>query len=293
VVKKGQVLAKVDPSSAQDNLDTAKANLEAAEDALDRTENDDSSDSATISSSKSQVTSARATVNADQKALNGTVLKATMAGTVTAVNGTVGNSTAATGTSSASGSTSTSSTSSATGFVQIASVAQMQATADFAEADATKLKVGQPASITWSALSGATATGKVKLISPTATTTNNVNSYKVTVTITSVPKGARIGQTITAKVTTASADNVLRVPNAAVRSGGGLYTVEIKNGDQTQTATVQVGVAGDSYYEIKSGLTAGQTVVLQQQTSTGGSGQFPNIPGGLGGGLGGGLPAGR
>ena len=59
----------------------------------------------------------------------------------------------------------------------------MQVSASFAEADATKLKVGQTATVTWAALTGATATGKVATIAPTATTANNVNSYAVVVSL--------------------------------------------------------------------------------------------------------------
>src|SRR5262249_35772117 len=46
-VTKGQVLAKVDPSAANENLTTAKANLQAAEDALTRAQASSTSDTAT------------------------------------------------------------------------------------------------------------------------------------------------------------------------------------------------------------------------------------------------------
>ncbi len=269
LVQKGRVLAKVDPSAAQESLTTAKANLRAAKDALSRAESSSTSDTATISNAKAQVSAAQATVDSDQRSVDGTVLTAPMAGTVIAVNGSVGNSTNST---------------SSSGFVQLADLTRMQASASFAEADATKLKVGQVANITWSALSGATATGKVASISPTATTTNSVNSYAVVVSIDAVPARVRIGQTIAVKVTVASAANVLRVPVNAVRGAGGRYTAQVVSGSGTQTVVVQVGVKGDSYYEVTSGLTAGQQVALTQTaTSSGGTNvQFPG-GGGLGG----------
>jgi macrolide-specific efflux system membrane fusion protein len=296
VVKKGQVLAKVDPSAAKETLTTAKANLRAAKDALARAEASSTSDDATISNAEAQVASAQATVDADQRAVDGTVLTAPQAGTVIAVNGSVGNSSSGSSSSSSSGgnqsqanqgsnaSSASSASSSSSGFVQIADLSKMQASASFAESDATKLKVGQAAAITWSALSGATATGKVASISPTATTANSVNSYAVVVSIDAVPDGVRIGQTITVKVTVASADNVLRVPTNAVRGAGGRYTAQVVTGSQTRTVVVEVGVTGDSYYEITSGLTAGQQVALTTTTtSSGGTNGFPGGPGGLGG----------
>src|SRR6266545_3734629 len=84
-----------------------------------------------------------------------------------------------TGGSGGAGSSGPASTSGSSGFVQLADLTAMQVSASFAEADATKLKVGQVAAVTWNALSGARATGKVLTISPTATTQNNVNSYAV------------------------------------------------------------------------------------------------------------------
>jgi macrolide-specific efflux system membrane fusion protein len=284
-VTKGQVLAKVDPSAAQDSLDTAEANLTAAKAALSRAKSSSTSDSATITSAQATVTSAEETLSSAQRAVDGTVLKAAMAGTVTAVNGAVGNSSSA-----SAASTDSTTTTSSSGFIEIADLSKLQVSADFAEADATKLKGGQKATVTWSALAGATATGAVVSIAPTATTSNDVNSYAVTVSVDKAPDGVRIGQTVSAAVTVDSAANVPRVPTAAVRSAGGQYTVQVVSGTQTQTVLVEVGVQGDTFDEITSGLSMGQQVVLQQTTSnnSGGNGVpggLPNFPGG--GGIGG------
>ncbi len=278
-VTKGQVLAKVDPSAAQESLDTAEANLTAAKAALSRAKSSSTSDSATITSAQATVTSAEETLSSAQRAVDGTVLKAAMAGTVTAVNGTVGNS------SSASAASTDSTTTTSSGFIEIADLSKLQISADFAEADATRLKAGQKATVTWSALAEATATGAVVSIAPTATTSNDVNTYAVTVSVDKAPDGVRIGQTVSAAVTVASAANVPRVPTAAVRSAGGQYTVQVVSGTQTQTVLVEVGVQGDTFDEITSGLSVGQQVVLQQTTSsnTGGNGLpggLPNFPGG-------------
>jgi macrolide-specific efflux system membrane fusion protein len=155
----------------------------------------------------------------------------------------------------------------------------------FAEADATKLKAGQVASVSWSALANTRATGKVASISPTATTQNSVNSYQVVISLDTVPAGTRLGQTTSVSVTVAEADNVLRLPTGAVRSAGGRFSVSLVTGtNKTQTTVVQVGVQGDTFYEITSGLTDGQQVAIPKAatpTTTGGAGGL------LGGGLGG------
>src|SRR2546430_9225838 len=111
-----------------------------------------------------------------------------MAGTVTAVNGSVG------GSSSVSASPAAAPSSAGSGFIQLADLGQLQVSGYFAEADATKLKVGQAATVSWSALANTRATGKVASIAPTATTQNSVNSYQVVVSLDTVPAGTRLGQ---------------------------------------------------------------------------------------------------
>jgi macrolide-specific efflux system membrane fusion protein len=96
----------------------------------------------------------------------------------------------------------------------------MQVSASFAEADATRLKTGQTATVTWAALTGATATGTVATIAPTATTSNNVNSYATVVTLGTLPTGVRIGQTVTVSVVVGQVADAVRVPTAAVRTVG-------------------------------------------------------------------------
>lgn len=314
VVTKDQLLAKVDPASANDTLGTARANLTAAQQALARAQSN-SSDAATIASLTAQVTKADAAVATAQRSVDGTVLTAPIGGTVIAVNGSVGSTAGSSGGSSGSGSgagsgsgsggasggtggstSSTGSSGSSSGFIQLADLTSLQVSASFAEADATKLKAGQPATVTWSALSGARATGKVSTIAPTATSSNNVNTYAVVATLDNAPDGARIGQSATIAVTVAEVANVLRLPVSAVTTAGNRHTVTVKSGTATQTRAVEVGVQGNQYVEITSGVSLGDTVVIVVKVSTSGSSgttRFNGPGGGFGGDIpGGGMPGG-
>jgi macrolide-specific efflux system membrane fusion protein len=302
-VKKGQVLAKVDPADAQRTLGAAEADLTAAEDSLARAQ-DAGSDT---SSAEDSVASAKVTVSDAQAGVDGTVLKAPAAGTVTAVNGTIGSSSSGTGTSSASGggsgsanagggsnsgagsSSTSSSSSSSAGFIEIQDLSRLQVTAAFAEADATKLKEKQVAQITWNALSGAEATGKVTAIDPSATTSNSVVTYGVTVSVDKIPTGAKVGQTVSVSVTTGSVQNAIFVNSAAVTTVGNRHTVTVLNNGVQQVTPVEIGLEGDEATQITSGVEAGQLVVLKTTTSsTSGTNGFPGggaFPGGnLGGG---------
>jgi macrolide-specific efflux system membrane fusion protein len=313
-VKKGQTLAKVDPAAAERSLAEANANRTAADDALDRAQSAGSD----TSDAENQVTQAQLAVDDAQAAVDGTTLTAPMAGTVVAVNGTLGSSSSGSGSSTSSGSgssgsgssgsgssggsanggqnsggsssSSSSSSSTSSGFIDLADLSKLQVTASFAEADATKLKDGQAATITWNALSGTAETGTVAAIDPQATTSNNVVTYGVTLSLDTVPSGAKPGQTVTVSVVTGEVQDAVFVNSAAVTSVGNRHTVTVEANGQQQIVPVEIGLQGDTTTQITSGLQPGQQVAVTVASSTSGSGtgfgggRFGGAGGTLGGG---------
>ena len=300
LVKKGQVLAKVDPAAAQRSLAAAEADLSAANDSLTRAQDADSD----TSTAENAVTEAQLSVNDAQAGVSGTVLKAPMAGTVTAVNGTLGSSSSGTGSSSSSSSSSgggqgqgqgstgaagTSTASTSSGFIDLADLTKMQVTASFAEADATKLKEKQVATVTWNALSGTEQSGKVVAVDPSATTANSVVTYGVTLSLDKVPAGAKVGQTVSVSVVTGSVADALFVNSAAITTVGNRHTVTVVANGQQENRAVEIGLVGDQSTQLTSGAEAGEQLVLKTASTTTGSqtgGGFPG-GGGLTGGAGG------
>jgi membrane fusion protein, macrolide-specific efflux system len=301
LVKKGQTLAKVDPAEANRNLEAANADLTAAQDALSRAKNAGSD----TSGPADQVAQARLAVDDAQAAVDGTVLKAPMTGTVVAVNGTLGSSSSSSGGSQASGGgsqasgggsqalggsqasgggssgASSASSSSSSGFIDIADLTKLQVTANVAEADATKLKEGQAATITWNALSGTEQSGKVAAIDPQATTSNNVVTYGVTLTLDKVPTGAKPGQTVSVSIVTGQVQDAIYVNSAAITTVGNRHTVTVEADGQQQVTRVEIGLKGDQTTQITAGLQVGQRVAVTTASSTSGSG-VAGFPGGGG-----------
>jgi macrolide-specific efflux system membrane fusion protein len=185
------------------------------------------------------------------------------------------------------------SSSGSSGFIEIANFSRLAVTANIAEADAKDLKLGQTATVTFSA-SSRTVRATVTEISPESTTSNNVVLYPVTVSLESVPEGTKLGATVSVSITTGSAENVLIVPSSAVNTTGGRSTVTVQQGEGGEVVEVEVGLAGDSGTEIKAGLSEGDVVVLGSTSSETGSSGVPargGMPGGMGGmpgGMGGG-----
>jgi macrolide-specific efflux system membrane fusion protein len=287
VVKKGQVLARVDPAAAQRALDAAEADLDAAGDSLTRAETA-GSDTGTA---ENEVTQARLAVNEAEAALAATTLRAPMAGTVVAVNGTLGSS-AGGGSAEGGGSAPGGSESTSTGFIDLADLSRMQVTAAFAEADATKLKEKQVATVTWNALSGTTAAARVAAVDPSATTANNVVTYGVTLTLDRVPAGAKVGQTVSVSVVTGSVADATYVNAAAITTAGDRHTVTVLADGVPETRQVEVGLVGDQATQITSGVRAGEQVVLTATTGTSGGRDAEGPGGGFGGFNGGGGPPG-
>ncbi|MFI9591983.1 efflux RND transporter periplasmic adaptor subunit [Nonomuraea sp. NPDC052265] len=286
-VDKGDILARLDDSAAQESLSAAKATYRSAI--------DEGTGTAALYAS---YVKARNAYREAERTVAATVLRAPFKGTVTAVNGSVGGTASGSG-GSGSGSGSGQSQSQGQsqsggtgsgGFVDLADTGRLQLVGTFTESDVGKLKQGQKATVTFDALPGVTADGKVTQIQPVASTSNNVVQYPVTVTFAKVPAQVRLGQTATVQVVVGKADDVVTVPSTAVSTSGGQTTVTLLRGDGSQVRTpVEVGVQGTALTEIRSGVSEGDRLV-PPVTGTQGN----NQRGGFGGGgfPGGGVPGG-
>jgi macrolide-specific efflux system membrane fusion protein len=188
-VSAGDILARVDPTAAQEQLNAAALSRSAAVKTLN--ESDSKGHDAAYAS---YVQSDNAYRKAE-RAVTGTRIVAPFSGTVTSVVGAVDDEATA-------GST----------FLTLTKLRDLVVTANFTEADTTRLKKGQKASVTFTSLAR-TVTGKVILIAPTplaaATTaaggggqqsSTQVVQYAVQVSLSSVPAKARVGQGVTVEV---------------------------------------------------------------------------------------------
>jgi multidrug efflux pump subunit AcrA (membrane-fusion protein) len=298
-------------TSAGQTVAQQKASVQTLEDTLTQTKAtiDESAtpSTATIAQDEAAVSQAEATVVADQKALNATILIAPTAGTVTAIDGSVGSTVTGTSTSvdrsgtsssaassssaagAAAGAAAGSSTSTSTAFVTIDSVDKLDVVASFAEADATKLAVGQPATITLPALPQTEVAGRVISVASAPTVVNNVVTYAVTVALTNPPTNVKQGMTANASVVNQTRSNVLLLPTAAITTTGPVSTVELQQNGKTVVTRVTTGLVGNSSTEIVSGLKKGDVVVLPTVTIATGGASTTTGPAGFGGagGLGG------
>lgn len=162
--------------------------------------------------------------------------------------------------------------------------ASLAVVANVVESDLNSVALAQPATVTISAV-GVDVQGTVSAIAPSAASSggSSVVTFAITVALTTPPDTVHAGMSAQVSIQVATAANVLAVPVAALGGTAGAYEVRVLDtGGQVQSLPVSVGLITSSLAEIKSGLTAGQTVITgtstQRTTGTSGTG------GGLGGG---------
>jgi HlyD family secretion protein len=198
-------------------------------------------------SAQQQVNNAQLALLQAQRRLAGTVITAPVSGRVLSVGGTVGGSESPGG----------------TGFIVLGGVSDTEVTAMFTETDVAHLAVGQPATITLPDRKGQALTGKVSQVSPAGTTSGRLVRYPVMVAFDQVPGDLLYGQSANVAITTQSVSNVLYVSSSAISMGdNGSVTVTVRANGQDQQRSVQVGLRGDQYTEIRSGLSEGESVVI-------------------------------
>lgn len=149
-------------------------------------------------------------------------------------------------------------------FVTIINLDRLELWAYVDETDIGKVKKGQKVTFYVDAYPGETIVGVVKTIHPDAEIQNNVVNYVVVVTIES-HKGLtlRPQMDVTTSIYTEYKDSVLVVPKKAVRfdENGRKYVSMPING-QIKKRFITVGIADENYYEVISGLSQGDKVII-------------------------------
>lgn len=234
-VKKGQLLAQIDPSlfeaqvaQASANLYNAQANLQKiqsitfndektynrnktlynrnfiAKSDVDLAEATFNSDKAQISSAKAQIAQAEAVLRNNQTNLRYTRIISPVDGIVISRNVDVGQTVAA-------------SFQTPTLFLVAQDLTKMQIDTNVAEADIGKVKTGQDVEYTLDGYPDMTFKGKVKQIRIAPITVQNVVTYDVVISVDNKDLKLKPGMTANVSIITSRKNNVLIVPNLCLR----------------------------------------------------------------------------
>jgi HlyD family secretion protein len=220
-VKKGQLIARIDPTLQQQAVADAQAGVERAQATLAQTKaeydrnkllhdqkivTDPEFNTAQLNYqlAKANATSAQIALDKARQNLSYTSIYAPIDGIVVERDMDVGQTVAA-------------SLSAPQLFVIAKDLSQMQILATVDESDIGQIKTDQPVSFTVQAYPGRTFTGTVSQVRINSTTVNNVVNYTAVVAVAN-PDGKLLpGMTATVKFLIGSANDALSVPNAALR----------------------------------------------------------------------------
>lgn len=136
------------------------------------------------------------------------------------------------------------------------------------EVDVNRIQVGQDANLVFDAILNKTYQGKVKEVSPVGTVTQGVVDFIVTIELTNADQEVKPGMTAAVNIVVNQLNNVLLVPNRAVRLSGGERIVYVlqRNG-QYEAVPVTLGASSETYSEvIDGGLKEGDEVILNPPT---------------------------
>jgi len=131
------------------------------------------------------------------------------------------------------------------------------------EEDLPLVEVGQPVELFFDALPETGVSGKISRIIPKRVEGERA-VYKVVITLDDIPEHLVAGMTVDASIVIAQQEAVLRLPRSVIRAhADGTAEVDIWVGDHTEKRTIQVGMRGDSFVEVVSGLDEGELVVAR------------------------------
>lgn len=291
-VKKGQLIARIDPAlfeaqvnQARANLFSAKANLEKAEatlvDAkrtmdrnkellsknlvaqsdLDTAETNYETAKASVSAAKSQVAQNEAALSSADTNLYYTKIISPVDGIVVSRNVDVGQTVAA-------------SFQTPTLFSIAQDLTKMQIDTSVAEADIGRAKVGQDVEFTVDAYPDITFRGKVLQVRNAPIIVQNVVTYDVVIQVDNPDFRLKPGMTANVSIIISIKKNVLKIPNAALRfrpagkgkaaaqqKGTGVWILEQGNPKRVPVST---GISDGNFTELVSGkISEGEELIVE------------------------------
>jgi RND family efflux transporter MFP subunit len=258
----------------------AQADVKTAEKTLQEDQRDYESAALKTKSAQQSYDAARASLTADRlsyQAMTNQLLTAPVGGTImnmSLVEGGVVGSGSTASTTSSSGSTNGTSGSSSTSLFSIVDLTSLRAQVAVSEVDISNVKIDQPVTLTFDALSEKMLTGRVVSVDRLGTTTSGVTTYNVEVAFDTTDETIRPGMSVNASIITAQKNDVLLVPNAAVKPQGNQSIVEVIRNGVTTTVPVTIGSSNDLQTEIVDGLQEGDKVIMSDSATATGTSAF-------------------
>jgi multidrug efflux pump subunit AcrA (membrane-fusion protein) len=220
----------------------AEANLVVAEQTWERVK--DGPDPAKLAELEAQVSRAETQLTKAQADLAGLELRAPFDGVIMDINAKVGDTIAAN-----------------SDFILLSDLSSLEVMVTVIEEDLPQIEVGQFVDLYFDARPDVQGIGEVERVVPKRLSGDRP-LYAVYISIDELPEGLAPGMTVDASIILSRQEDVLRIPKALIRARSDRTAkVEVWLNGLREERTVQVGLRGDSYVEILSGLIEGDQVI--------------------------------
>ncbi len=155
--------------------------------------------------------------------------------------------------------------------LRLPNLSKMQADVEVHESKVDRIRPGMPAKIR---VQGRAFTGEVTDVAnrPQSNWLSSSKKYVVAVRIDGNTEDLRPGFTAEVEIIVADLRDVIAVPVAAVIEQQGEYVSAVRQGDRVERRLVTLGQSNDKLVEILTGLTEGETLVLNPR------GLLPDVP---------------
>jgi len=149
--------------------------------------------------------------------------------------------------------------------ISVASEGNLEIESNIPESDIAEVKLGQKAEVVFDALSNEDVfEAEVVEIDPASTVIQGVVYYRTKMKLIRGDERIKIGMSLDADILTAKKENVLMIPERAIKTENGVKTVEIllAEKNETEKVEIEVGLSGDGgMIEVFSGLKEKDRVV--------------------------------
>ena len=138
---------------------------------------------------------------------------------------------------------------------------------DIPEVDINRIQIGQAVNLSFDAITDRQYTGEVIEVARVGSTAQGVVNFKVTIELTDADEAVRPGMTAAVNIIVEQLDDVLLVPNRAVRSSGGQRVVYVLRLGIPTPVPVEIGATSDLVSELLPGeVKEGDVLVLNPPT---------------------------
>jgi HlyD family secretion protein len=145
----------------------------------------------------------------------------------------------------------------------LADLSRMLVDVEVSEVDIDRVKVGQDATLTFDAIQDKAYQGKVTEVGQVGVAVQGVVNFEAEVEVLNPDASIKPGMTAAVDIVVTQLEDVLLVPNRAVRVQDGQRVVYVMRNGKLAQVEITLGVSSDSYSQVLEGdLQAGDLIVL-------------------------------